>query len=81
MRPMGKVFRTLDSRPIFWTDNTGSTRRCEGADIHRGVRMLWALCNQDVPADALFHPGDGNAVTCRKCLGAEAVPAPSTREG
>jgi hypothetical protein len=52
------IFRTIEDRPIFWTDDHGVTHRCEGADIHVDVRLLWTLCNKDVPANAAFLPGE-----------------------
>ena len=51
---MINTFDTINDRPIFWTDKAGVTHRCEGADVHRDVRLLWTKCERDVPADAAF---------------------------
>ena len=61
------VFTKIGGRHIFWTDPSGTTHRCEGADAHSGIRLLWSVCQRDVPADAAFLPGDDDAVTCEKC--------------
>lgn len=65
------TFRTISDRPIYWTDSKGLTHLCEGADIHRSVRILWTLCERDVPANAGFLPGDDDRVRCPKCLARE----------
>jgi hypothetical protein len=65
---MINTFDTINDRPIFWTDKAGVTHRCEGADVHRDVRLLWTKCERDVPADAAFLPSDADHVTCPKCL-------------
>lgn len=64
---MSKTFRTINDRPIYWTDKDGQTHLCEGADVHPGVRLLWTLCERDVAANAAFLPGDHDKVTCTKC--------------
>ena len=64
---MSDTFNTINDRPIFWTDSDGDTHRCEGAEIHPGVRLLWTRCEHDVPANSAFLPGDGDAVTCPRC--------------
>lgn len=68
-RGRGEVtFRTIDNRPIYWTDTAATTHLCEGADVHPGVRLLWTLCHRDVPAGAALLPGDADKPTCAKCL-------------
>jgi hypothetical protein len=66
-------FRTIEARPIFWTDGKGVTHRCEGADIYDDVRLLWTDCGPDVPSNTAYLPGDGNAVTCPVCKAAGAT--------
>lgn len=68
---MTDTFRTISrgghNRPIYWTDRKDVTHICEGADVHRDVRLLWTLCERDVPANTAFLPGDGDKPTCPKC--------------
>lgn len=75
---MSDTFRTIqdfgDKRPIFWTDKAGITHRCEGADVHPGVRLIWIDCKRDVPANAAFLPGDGDEVNCPRCLSNSGSP-------
>lgn len=59
-------FRTINDRPIFWASH-GVIHQCEGAEVHRGIRLLWTLCEIDVPADTAFHPDGTDSVTCVKC--------------
>lgn len=66
------VFRAIDSRPILWTDPAGVTHRCEGADVHPGIRLLWTDCERDVPANAAHLQVAGDPVTCPKCLACAA---------
>lgn len=65
---MSDVIRTINQRPIFWTDKSGVTHRCEGAEVHRGVRLLWTDCERDVPANTAYLPGDDDTVNCERCL-------------
>ena len=65
---MSDIISHIDNRPIFWTDSAGVTHRCEGAEVHRGIRLLWTKCERDVPANTAFLPGDNDAVTCERCL-------------
>lgn len=64
------TFRTINRRPIHWTDQDGATHRCEGADVHPGIRLLWTDCERDVPANKAYLPGDGDDVTCPLCIAA-----------
>jgi hypothetical protein len=65
---MSDTFDSIEGRPIFWTSKDGIVHSCEGAEVHSGVRLLWTLCERDVPGGAAFHPGDHDRVTCEKCL-------------
>lgn len=71
---MKNVFRTIDDKPIRWTDKTGLVHACEGADVHPGVRLLWTLCERDVPAGKAWHPKRGDhyemCMTCTARLNA-----------
>jgi hypothetical protein len=64
------TIRQIEGRPILWTDEAGATHRCEGADIHRGVRLIWTDCGRDVPANPALLPGDDDRVSCAACLAA-----------
>ena len=64
---MSATIREINNRPIFWTDKTGVTHKCEGADVHRGIRPMWTLCEIDVPANSAFLPGGDDRITCKVC--------------
>lgn len=63
------TFREIDGKPIRWTDKTGVVHACEGSDVHPGVRLLWTLCERDVPANTAWHPKPGDHFEmCATCL-------------
>ena len=64
---MSATIREINNRPMFWTDKTGVTHKCEGADVHKGIRLLWTLCEIDVPANSAFLPAGDDRVTCKVC--------------
>jgi hypothetical protein len=68
---MSDTFRTINGNTIFWRDKKGVVHRCEGADVHRGVRLLWTLCKRDVPANAAYTTDGPEFVTCQACSDAE----------
>lgn len=61
-----QTFRTVDGKPIYWRDKQDFVHACEGSDVHRGVRLIWTLCERDVPANAAYKC-DGGTVTCATC--------------
>jgi hypothetical protein len=65
------TFRTINDRTIFWRDKKGVVHACEGADVHRGVRLIWTLCKRDVPANASYTTDGPEFVTCDVCAKAE----------
>lgn len=70
-RPRG-VFTTINGKPIRWEDQPGVVHSCEGADVHPSVRLIWTLCEIDVPANKAFLDYGATAATCKKCN--EAMP-------
>lgn len=60
------TFREIDHKPIFW-EYVGLFHRCEGAEVQRGITLIWTLCQRDVPANMAFKSSDCVA-TCPKCL-------------
>jgi phenylpropionate dioxygenase-like ring-hydroxylating dioxygenase large terminal subunit len=61
-----QTFRTIDRKPIYWRDKQDFVHACEGAEVHRGVTLIWTLCERDVPANAAYKC-DGDDVTCATC--------------
>lgn len=61
------TFRAINDRPIFWRDSKDRVHACEGSDVHPGVRLIWTLCQRDVPANTGYLC-DGEQVTCDVCL-------------
>lgn len=66
---MSDTFQTIDGRQIHWAGR-GSVHACEGADVHPGIRLLWTLCEIDVPANTAYLPATGDEVTCERCCAA-----------
>lgn len=60
------TFRTVNDKPIFWIEN-GMTHRCEGADVHPGIQLIWTDCERDVPANAAVA-STGETVDCPRCI-------------
>lgn len=56
------VFRTINGRGIEWDGH-----RCEGSDVHPGIRLLWTLCRRDVPANAAYLVHGNPDPACEKC--------------
>lgn len=67
---MPDSFRTINKRPIIWAGH-----RCEGADAHPGIRLLWTVCGRDVPANHAYL-GEETDITCESCLDAPAERPP-----
>lgn len=44
------AFTQLNDCDIQWTDPRGVIHWCAGSDVHPGVRLIWTLCERDVPA-------------------------------
>lgn len=61
------VFHEINHRRIMWA-GCGHTHAVEGADVHPSVRLLWTLCEIDVPANTAFLSGDNDAVDCPRCI-------------
>jgi hypothetical protein len=55
-------------RPIRWMDGRGTVHACEAADVHRDIRLVWTLCQRDVPANAARL--DHGPVDCPTCTNA-----------
>jgi hypothetical protein len=62
--------------PIYW-DHGGATHACQSTKIDGGVRLVWTLCDIDVPHDEAYWFDRGAAgaeITCSQCLVAAARP-------
>lgn len=59
------TFSTINDKPIRWKDKQDFVHVVAGSDVHPGVRLLWTLCERDVPANAA-HTGH-DAITCATC--------------
>lgn len=61
--------RTVDDKPVLWTDKNGVTHAAEGDWLTRDDFCLWTVCGSaDVPANKGYHPGAGDKVDCHDCL-------------
>ena len=50
---------------LLHQDKKGVVHFCEGNEVHRGVTLIWTLCNKDVPANGAFRSWEGS--TCMEC--------------
>jgi hypothetical protein len=79
--PAERVFSKLSGKPIVWTDENGVVHQCEGAEVFPKVRLIWTMCEIDVPADTAKHPYLGETVNCAACLNlTNEVPEPIATE-
>lgn len=61
--------RTVNDKPVLWTDKRGVVHAAEGSWLTPGDFCLWTVCGSaDVPANKGYHPGTGDKVTCPDCL-------------
>lgn len=59
---------TRERLPAVWQDKDGVLHYAYGADVHPGVRLMWAACGSaDVPADGAWIKRPGDKVTCQQC--------------
>jgi hypothetical protein len=64
-----EVTRTVNDKPVYWTDKTGVTHAAEGDWLTPEDFCLWTVCGQkDVPANKGYHPQRGDEVTCPACI-------------
>ncbi len=58
------------THPIYYDDGK-VIHACESAIMDRGVRLVWAKCDRDVPAGQSFTvEGEAPAITCPNCRAA-----------
>lgn len=66
---MATPLRKIDGKPVHWTDESGITHAAEGDWLTPRDLCLWTVCGSaDVPANAGYHPGEGDRVTCPVCV-------------
>jgi hypothetical protein len=52
-----------------WRDDDNVVHRAIGAEVHRGVRLLWTACERkDIPANEAWLMREGDVINCEKCL-------------
>lgn len=57
--------------PAVWQDKAGVVHRAVGAEVHRGIRLMWTACEKmDIPANAAWLQRPQDVVTCGACLAA-----------
>lgn len=50
---------------LLWQSQDGQLHFCEGSEAHPGVKLIWTLCEKDVPANKAFRSWEGP--TCMAC--------------
>lgn len=64
----GVRFKELFGADVVWKDKQGFVHACDGDDVHPGIRLIWTLCERDVPADAAHLQREEDKITCATCL-------------
>ncbi len=53
----------------IWKDDDNVIHRAVGAEVHRGVRLMWTACEKkDIPANEAWLQREGEAILCDACL-------------
>lgn len=69
-----KATRTVNGKPVMWTDHAGVTHWAEGNWLTPADFCLWTVCGlADVPANHGYHPGPHDKVTCGACLSKQPI--------
>ncbi len=68
---MSDLITSVHGKAIAWNQN-GVVHAVVGSDVHQDVRLLWTLCEIDVPANAAHLMGSQDRVNCSKCLAAQS---------
>lgn len=50
---------------LLWQSKNGQLHFCEGSEVHPGIKLIWTLCEKDVPANTTFRSWEG--ATCMEC--------------
>ncbi|HDZ38390.1 MAG TPA: hypothetical protein ENH62_08915 [Marinobacter sp.] len=59
---------TGNLRPAVWRGKSGKLHRAVGAEVHRGIRLMWTACGRsDIPADSAWLQNPDDTVTCQDC--------------
>lgn len=69
------TFRTIGGNTIFWREGN-TVHACEGCYVSPPVdrtRLIWTLCEKDVPANAAYTTDAPEFVTCDACAKAESA--------
>ena len=61
----GDIFQHIGERPIRW-ERDGVVHDVLGSQVHPGIRLLWTVCERDVPANSAFTSDE--PVTCELCI-------------
>lgn len=71
MSDLQTTFETPGGRtmtPAVWQDGKGVMHRAVGAEVHRGIRLLWTACGQsDVPGNQAWIVRPDDRITCAEC--------------
>lgn len=70
---MSETSTKLYGHDLRWEDKQKFIHACESSEVHPGVRLVWTLCERDVPANKAFtatgQPSNvtPEPVTCATC--------------
>lgn len=60
------IIKSIPDGPYhLYQDNRDVIHACEGNEVHRGVYLVWTLCELDVPANKSFKSWE--CPTCMDC--------------
>ena len=52
-------------KTCLYESPNGAIHRCERAEVHPRIFLVWTECNKDVPAGKAFNSNE--KITCPKC--------------
>jgi hypothetical protein len=57
----------VDGRPLRYIDANGVVHACGYADVLDGIRLVWTMCDRDVPPNAAWTAESDGELTCTLC--------------
>lgn len=70
----GRKIYVNKHKAIYHESVDGKIHACDGGEVHKGIVLIWTLCDKDVPANGAFtikhseyQRHDAERVTCEVC--------------
>ena len=70
-----------ETYPAVWRDKAGVMHSAVGAEVHRGIRLMWtAWQKKDIPGGGAWLQTSEDRVTCEGCLAAIRIEEEEQRD-